>query len=179
MYRLYLSRYFYAFTIIYGLTFNNNRLAVTSDYRGSGWSLRCLARWPQMRRGFNLRKRSYGHSSGTASDSICPKGWRLPGSSGEDSYSELFQKYTSHSAWDTIPANADTAVQINPLNFLRSGYYNYDSGSLNYRTSRGYYWSGHYYSITNSHLLDFYSTRLYPQVGYDRGYGYSLRCLAR
>ena len=73
----------------------------------------------------------------------------------------------------------DTFLQISPLNLLRSGYYAYDSGALDTRTSRGRYWSGRYYSIVNSRYLYFASTYLYPQNGGNRSLGIPLRCLAR
>ena len=120
------------------------------------------------------------YSSGTASDSICPKGWRLPGYDGSGSWYEMLKLYSSREDGDaTSLEQGDTIALFSPLTFLRSGRYNYSSGSLDLRTSVGSYWSGHYYLITNSHYLLFSSTNLSPQDGYTRGYGYTLRCLAR
>ena len=116
------------------------------------------------------------HSSGTASDSICPKGWRLPGYSGSGSWYDLVRKYNNGTG---NSAPKDTFLQISPLSFFRSGRYYYVSGALYYRTSIGDYWSGRFYSRTNSYNLDFGSTYLYPQHEFDRGYGFSLRCLVR
>ena len=117
-------------------------------------------------------------SSGTASDSICPKGWRLPGSSGDGSYNDLVQIYANRSGGNNS-SDIDTIVQISPFGFLRSGRYLYDSGSLSGRTSYGDYWSGRFYSITYSYSLIFHPTGLGPQYGDYRGLGFSLRCLAR
>ena len=120
----------------------------------------------------------YLFSSGTASDSICPKGWRLPGYSGSGSYLELLKPYSNRSGNTGDLVQSDTVMQISPLSFLRSGDYGCDSGALNSRTSRGFYWSGHFYSYADSRNLRFYSTYLYPQYGDYRGLGFSLRCLA-
>ena len=68
----------------------------------------------------------------------------------------------------------DTILQLPPLAFLRSGDYGYSGGGLSNRTSDGYYWSDR---LSNS--LDFSSSVLRPQGGSARGYGFSLRCLAR
>ena len=119
------------------------------------------------------------HSSGTASDSICPKGWRLPGNEGEKSYVEMLKLYSNRNGNTSDLTQGDTVAMLTQLAFLRSGDYNYSSGSLSNRTSYGYYWSGHYYSVTDSHLLYFGSTVLNPQSGSGRGYGFALRCLAR
>ena len=73
----------------------------------------------------------------------------------------------------------DTVAMLTQLSFLRSGRYNYDSGSLYGRTSDGYYWSGRFYSILDTYGLVFASTGLLPQGGVNRSHGFSLRCLAR
>ena len=117
------------------------------------------------------------HSSGTASDSICPKGWRLPESYGDETYSNLIHIY--HAKTGNKLSHGDTIIQIAPLNFLRAGIYDYTSNSLTFRTTYGYYWSGRYYSIPNSYRLPFEATGLHLQNSNSRGYGFSLRCLAR
>ena len=75
--------------------------------------------------------------------------------------------------------NADTPLLSFPLSFLRSGYYNYDTGNLNNRGSRGYFWSSFANSTANSRGLGFYSTYLYPQNDYNKGNGFAVRCVAR
>ena len=118
----------------------------------------------------------HSHSSGTASDSICPKGWRLPGYDGSGSYYDLAQKYNNGTE-NKKPK--DTIMQVYPLTIIRSGYYYYSDGKLYNRASFGYYWSGRHSSIVNSYYLDFSSTRLIPQNGSERGRSFSIRCLAR
>ena len=121
---------------------------------------------------------SYGHSSDTASDSICPKGWRLPGYDGSGSYLELLKPYSNRSGNKDF-TNADTVIQLAPLSFLRAGLLDYSNGNLNYRALGGFYWSSRHNSHINGHYLYFSSPDLHPQNSSDRGYGFSVRCLAR
>ena len=121
----------------------------------------------------------YYHSSGTASDSICPKGWRLPGYSGDGSYVELLKPYSNRSGNASDLAQGDTIAQVSPLAFLRSGGYSYSGGAPTNQASYGGYWSGKPYSVTNAYYLRFASTSLSPQDNNRRGTGRSVRCLAR
>ena len=122
---------------------------------------------------------TYGHSSGTASDSICPKGWRLPGYEGSGSYYDLTQIYDNGATDSTAKDLKDTFLQINPLSFLRAGYLSIGDGSVYVRASGGYYWSSRRSSQTNAYLLLFHSGALDPQYDNSRGTGRSVRCLAR
>ena len=102
-----------------------------------------------------------------AQDSLCPSGWHLPANSGDDSFYNLFQVYPAKSA-----TNVDTVLLSAPLGFLRSGFY------LSYRSSYGYYWSRTTSSSTGGYGLYFRSAYLNPQYSFDRGNGFSVRCLA-
>ena len=62
---------------------------------------------------------------------------------------------------------------------VRGGLYNYSNGSLDLRGSYGYYWESKVYSATNAYYLLFYSTLLFPQNNYNKGNGFSARCVAR
>ena len=66
-----------------------------------------------------------------------------------------------------------------PLSFLRSGDYVYGNGLLNYCGSAGFYWSRTAGSATNGYSLVFVSTSVSPQNYDSRGFGFTLRCLAR
>ena len=103
----------------------------------------------------------------------------LPAYSGEGSYINLLQLYSNRSGGATELSQGDTVLLLPPLSFLRSGHYSFTSGSLAARDSYGYYWSSSFYSRLLSYLLDFGPTRLRLQVGYDRGYAFPVRCLAR
>ena len=58
--------------------------------------------------------------------------------------------------------------------------YDYSNGNNTYwRGLGGYYWESKIYSDTNARLLRFYSTDLYPQAAYNKGYGFSIRCVVQ
>ena len=102
---------------------------------------------------------------------ICPAGWRLPtgGSGGE------FQVMNN-----TVYAgktDSDSSIIGAPGLFQRSGYW---GNGFGYQGSDGYYWSSAQRSATNAHSLDFSSTAVvYPAYdGYNKYYGYAVRCIA-
>ena len=102
----------------------------------------------------------------TATDSICPKGWRLPTS-------------RSGGKFDTLVGglNSTTITQA-PYYFNPSGYVG--SGSLRYAGSNGSYWSSTAYSSTsNAYYLYFTSGYVNSSDNYRRYFGQSVRCLAR
>ena len=80
--------------------------------------------------------------SAEATDSICPKGWRLPTSTSSGEYQALMNAYS-------ISSNTagSTALVSAPLYFVRSGYV--VSGSLGRAGSGGDYWSSTAYSNTS------------------------------
>ena len=87
-----------------------------------------------------------------ATQSICPKGWRLP------TYNEM-SGITSY---------------VSAFSPVYSGYYLY--GSLRYTGSYGYWWSAIAYNSSIRYRLFYYSGSL--GTGYDsRDFGYSVRCV--
>ena len=115
-------------------------------------------------------------SSGTASDSICPKGWRLPGNSGSGSYRELLRFYSNADGLNG--KNLDTIVLLHQSVFTRSGDYDYISGFFGGRMSNSSYFTNGINSSLNAYIFTFsgsYLTR-YQEA---RGFGFVLRCLAR
>ena len=111
-------------------------------------------------------------TSQEATDSICPKGWRLPTSKSSGEYQALMAAYN-------ITSNTDSTTRItqSPLYFHPSG--NVSSGSLRYAGDSGYYWSSTAYSSTNSaYGLYFGSGYVDPSNISSRYYGFSVRCLA-
>ncbi len=105
-------------------------------------------------------------SSGTnVSDSICPKGWRLPtgGSSGEFSKLGLTK----------------SNISISPFYFLRSGLYLGLYGAV-YGTGRyGRYWSSTSTNSSCAYYLYFNSSSVNPSNDLNRYRGMSVRCVAR
>ena len=72
------------------------------------------------------------------------------------------------------------ALGLAPLYFVRPGYYHVNGNMYNLG-SYGYYWSSTVFNTTRAYGLLFYGSDVLPQGNYylDRGYGYSLRCVAR
>ena len=64
-----------------------------------------------------------------------------------------------------------------PLDFVYTGNYNYNNGSLNNEGSNGNYWSRTANSGTNAYNLNFNSSNVNPQNNLNRGYGFALRCV--
>ena len=67
------------------------------------------------------------------------------------------------------------------LYFVRSGYYDYNNGNIGNLGSLGYYWSSTASATTRTYRLSFDGSNVHPQsYNYSyRGYGFSLRCVAR
>ncbi len=114
-----------------------------------------------------------------ATDSICPKGWKLPYNTGNDSFSNLLGTYglpTTNT--DNVSPKANQLANF-PLNFLRTGFYDYSDGKMYYRTTNGLWWSATRSSATNANYLLTDTSHVYPQNSYSRGSGFALRCVAR
>ena len=66
-----------------------------------------------------------------------------------------------------------------PLYFVRSGAHYYSNGYINILGSIGLYWSSTAPTTNNAYSLRFSGSSVDPQFNDRRGYGYSLRCVAR
>ncbi len=107
-------------------------------------------------------------------DSICPKGWQLPQNTGTKSFNNLIRTVYGISATDT-----DASVIAEPLHFIRSGGYRRSDGTLVNQGTNGDFRSATAKSVTNAYSLYFYSGHLDPQHNGSKGYGLSVRCIAR
>jgi uncharacterized protein (TIGR02145 family) len=115
-------------------------------------------------------------TNGQASNSICPKGWKLPESNAEAAG-------TFKGLIDAYSIGSDIAkLTSSPLYFVRGGYVRQDANVLfadagNY----GYYWSAT--SDSNgiyAYYLHFSGTSgISPSGSYNRQNGFSVRCIAR
>ena len=106
--------------------------------------------------------------TGTATQSICPKGFELPLNNGDKSYNFLI------SAYDTA---VEAAMSSAPLFFVRSGSvyprdYLYDAGRY------GGYWSSHTNSSSHAFYLHLDSSFALPSDRMARESGLSVRCVA-
>lgn len=115
-------------------------------------------------------------TAGQASDSICPKGWRLPVSNTMTAGS--FGGLTSAASIGTTVSKLTAA----PYYFVRGGIVEQSTSRLfNVAGAVGYYWSSTpYSSVNNAYSLDFgYTSNINPSNNYGRYYGLSVRCIAR
>ena len=121
---------------------------------------------------------SYTTTSGNMQDSICPKGWGLPvNGDAQTSKSWINLLFTSYSLQDN--GDSSTSARKTPLSLVYSGYYYWVNGNLNGRGSYGYFWSSTPFSATGAHGSDFYSAHLLPQYGYNKIYGFTIRCVVQ
>ncbi|MBQ3409856.1 hypothetical protein IJG66_00650 [Candidatus Saccharibacteria bacterium] len=119
----------------------------------------------------------YTTSNQYAADSICPKGWKLPLGLNENTTDGSFN-YLIRNKYNISVTNSDASVIINPMSFIRSGYYSYN-GSLNAQGTSGGFWSSTVNNSNNARGLNFSSSNLNPQGRNSKGYGFSIRCMAR
>ncbi|MBR3204356.1 hypothetical protein IKF81_01585 [Candidatus Saccharibacteria bacterium] len=111
-------------------------------------------------------------------DSICPKGWGLPiNGDAQTTKSWINLLFTNYSLQDN--GDSSTNAQKTPLSLVYSGYYLWVDGNLSYRGSYGSFWSSTPNSTAVAHHLHFYSTRLVPQAGNVKVYGFTIRCVGR
>ena len=111
-------------------------------------------------------------SNPTISQSICPKGWKLPDNSTAPSFQSLATKYSIGDS-----SAGSTKLRGAPLSFYYAAAYN--SGKLD-TTSYGYYWSASPYTGYSdiAHILAFGSSYVNPQNSYNKNTGFSVRCVA-
>ena len=113
-------------------------------------------------------------ASPTISQSICPKGWKLPngGTNAAPSFQSLATMYSigNNSA-------GSTKLQSTPLSFYYAG--RYISGDLN-NTSYGYYWAASPYTSDSdyAHALVFTSSTVDSQIRGSKYTSFSVRCVA-
>ena len=114
--------------------------------------------------------------SGVATDSICPKGWKLPDNAGNRSFVNLI--FNTYGLQDNNTSAAKLLAA--PLNFVRSGYTDRSNSQQLDMGEYGYWWSTAAYSqATSAHNLATYSAHVIPQYAGYKGNGLSVRCVAR
>ena len=110
-----------------------------------------------------------------ATDSICPKGWKLPSRGNSNSTNDFYGLTSAYSIGNN--STGATAFTKSLLYFIPAG--RVAAGSLSYAGSYGYYWSSTAASNTNAYILDFGSGGVDPSISIVRYGGQSVRCLAR
>ena len=114
-------------------------------------------------------------TTGEASASICPKGWRLPASGNTKSFTGLFAAYGNGSS--NTPAAASMIAA--PLNFTRAGYYrNNSTQSPSSRGTSGRYWTSYTTQASNAAYMSLTSSAVNSAQSGSRGLGHNIRCVA-
>lgn len=117
---------------------------------------------------------TYAMSSGNASNSICPKGWRLPTGGSSSDFADLVNAYGGNNS------TGSSNLRATPVpNFQYSGLVWNDGDGLAYQGSDGYYWSSTAGNSYNAYYLYLSSSIAYPAYYFDKYYGYSVRCVSR
>ena len=106
--------------------------------------------------------------------SICPKGWTLP-TNGDRGVNKSWAKLL-----DVYGVTTGAQLLTKPLGFIKYyGYWNWYNASEYGQGSSGYFWSGTPSSETNAYYLGYNSGGVNPQDNSSKGYGFSIRCVAR
>ncbi len=110
-------------------------------------------------------------TSGSATSSVCPKGWELPSSGGKGSYSELM-----NAANITTDSNGYKKIRSAPYSFSESG--GVHNSVLGNTGAYGGYWTHTAVSNTVANYLYIYSSGIKPADINYRSLGRSVRCVA-
>ncbi len=145
-----------------------------------------------------------GKTSGSSSNDICPKGWRMPKTTdagttvsaitSANDFTYLARQYST-SGWQGTATSAGyyisdassvvhtglhTGAAANGNNyagFSYAGRWDGTNTSASLVGSNGYYWSSSVYSTNNGYYLFFSSSIVRPQVNYSKYFGYAVRCV--
>ncbi|MBR3323327.1 hypothetical protein IKG16_00355, partial [Candidatus Saccharibacteria bacterium] len=113
--------------------------------------------------------------------SICPKGWTLPtnGDSGVNkSWARLFSNIPN--VGYNYTAGSQFVNNTNILGFTKYyGLWYWALASEGNQGSAGSFWSGTPSAETNAYHLRYTSGDVHPQTILDKGFGFSIRCVAR
>ena len=134
---------------------------------------------------------SYNADKTVMPNSICPSGWRLPNGLTSDGtntvqsdFNKLLTEYGIANGTDLTgdvnvgwKTNGFTNIGLAPLFFVRSG--GVRGTTLFEFGLNGVYWSSTVNSASYGYYLYYNSNVLSPANRYDRGYGRSVRCIAR
>ncbi|MBR3135125.1 hypothetical protein IKG54_00975, partial [Candidatus Saccharibacteria bacterium] len=117
-------------------------------------------------------------TTGTVTESVCPKGWQLPNNIGDNSFNALMSAYSLPTTNGTDHFAVQT-IQQSPLNFPLVGYYLND---VSYVVRVAVYWSNTVYppnkpDAAYSLSFDAQNGGFAPQDNTSRRVGASVRCV--
>ena len=113
---------------------------------------------------------TYAMATGNASDSVCPKGWQLPGSS--KTLTTLFSNYGAGNN-----AQGSKLARTNPLNYVLTG--RYISGHYNDTGTGGMLWFSDAAATTSAGSLGLYSSALIAPNSDQKMQGHAVRCVKK
>ena len=150
---------------------NNVSQAVAGDHGLSGNYYNWTA---------SLASNDSTNASGNPTNSICPKGWRLPNITNKE-FGNLLVQYGIIST-NTSTSYIENQSSVNsmgatPLYFVRGGFVN--GGSLSLSGSYGFCWPSTFSDVSGAYSLRFDSSNVYPQYYDYRRNGFFIRCVAR
>ena len=113
-----------------------------------------------------------------ATNSVCPKGWRLPQIRNYVSYNTGDNDFANlNFYYNGAKTNTGAGLMAAPLYFMRSG--DVYGTSISSFGNYGFYWSSTVGSTTTAYRLVFYSGYVSPASSSNRYVGFSVRCIAR
>ena len=107
-------------------------------------------------------------TTGIVEHSICPKGWRLPTGGEGGEYETLSSFYTTSAAMRDVPGFT-----------LAGGIYPYVDNPHHAQEYQGYYWASNAQNGSSAYSFVLGDSDLYPNTGYNKILGGSMRCVAR
>ena len=125
-------------------------------------------------------------SSGDASDSICPKGWGMVEYEGDGSWQKLIRNIYGMNKTSITQSYKEYGKDTRLVDFLThlfanmisSGFYDATNAELSSRIRYGYYWLIKVYSDNLGIKMSLKGT-LIRNESLDKGYGASVRCVAK
>ncbi|MBQ3310122.1 hypothetical protein IJG73_01625, partial [Candidatus Saccharibacteria bacterium] len=152
----------------------NNNLAGSTT--GEPWEhIGNYYNWYAATAGTGLIATATNDTATSVSDSICPRSWKLPDNSGTKSFINLV--FTTYGLADSITDVGKPLIA--PLNFVRSGDYDWNLGHIAAKGHTGYWWSNTAYTALYAYAFTAGQRLVTPQYGHTKGYGFSIRCVAR
>ena len=134
----------------------------------------------------SLTESTYNNINDNPRNSICPKGWRLPTISNQqsDTVGSTSEFNNLNMLYNAANLKSDTGIISRPLNFVRSGVF---GGRIDSAGARGFFWSSSAMNNVYAYYLDLSKNNIDPSAYYynyyigfmSRNDGRSVRCVAR
>ena len=167
------------FTTLGSVTFSNRNTEIPRSYHQGNDSLGDFYNWFTA----TAETGTISMASGSATDSICPKGWQLPfsGASGTITTNKTWENLLN-SSYELSATDALLAKHV-PLSLSYSGYYSYNNANISGRDTTGTWWTSvprddgaSIYYARYFHLAD---SAIIPQNVHSKSGGLAIRCIKK